>query len=142
MKALFLICVPFSVSLLGSQIFRAAEAEDRVGDKVEQEQADTEAGALAEGLCQLDAGVDHHKGDQNAQDREQAHAVAQRDLAEIIDIQEGDQAVPAGNACLRKDLPHAGNDKNDQNQRNDAGDGAAGLIRIAVAFHIKTSFLL
>ena len=142
MKALFFICVPFSVSLLGSQIFRAAESEDRIGDKVEQEQADAEAGALAEGLCQLDAWVDQHKGDQNAKDCEQTHAFAQRDLAEIIDVQDGDQAVPAGNACLRKDLPHAGNDKNDQNHRNDAGDGAAGLISVAVAFHIKTSFLL
>ena len=115
-----------------------SEAENRVADEAEQVQADAEAGTLAESFCKLDAGVDENDGEDNAENREQADVFLQRDLADIIDVQNGDQAVPSRNTCFHKGLPHADDGNHAQDQRDDARDRTRALISIGCgsAFHI------
>ena len=119
---------------MGSHIFRIAKTEDREADEAEQEQDDAEAGALAECLGKLEAGIDKYDGEQDAQDGEQADAVFQRDLAHVIGAQDGDQAVPAGNAGLGKYLPHADDGHDEQRKHDDVYDRAVVGVSVAVVF--------
>ena len=109
----------FIIALLRAEVFRIAEPENREGNEAEEEEQDTESGALAEGLRELDAGIDEDRENENAEDGEQSDTVSQSDLAHVIGVQDGDQAVPSGNPGFHKDLPGACNGNDAQNQADD-----------------------
>ena len=119
-----------------AEIFGIAEAENREDDKAEEEQGDARSGTLAECLRKLDAGINKDRGNENAENREQAYAVSQSDFANVIGVQNGDQAVPSGDPGFHKDFPCACDCKDTQHQGDNIDDRAAGVSAVAVAFHV------
>ena len=119
-----------------AEIFCIAKAENRKDDKAEEEQADARSGPLAECLRKLDAGINKDRGNENTENREQAYAVSQSDFANVIGVQNGDQAVPPGDPGFHKDFPCACDCKDTQHQGDNIDDRAAGVSAVAVAFYI------
>src|SRR5882724_9676284 len=102
-------------------VLRVPEAQDGDEYEAQEDEANGEAGALAEGLGQ----VDHHdNGDDEAHDgdehKDDPPAGAAGDLAHEVDVVKGDDGPPTGLARLFKDLPEADDNQQDDGQVDEA----------------------
>ena len=107
-----------------------AEAEDGDENESQKQHADGETDAFSEGFSQLDHEDDSNDNvDQRDEKKDDPPARFSDDLANDVDVIDGDDAGPAWLAGFDEDFPHSGDDEDAQNKRDQPAGGAAGVLR-------------
>ena len=124
-----------------ADVFVFAEAEDEVTDWSEEEEADFEAGAFAEGVAELDGFVNGEEDGvdkaSNAKSRNESSKDAETerngedvnpevdadDAAEDVDVVDGDEGLPAGLTSFDEDLPPGDDEQDVDGEGKDAISG-------------------